>query len=242
VNGRPWLTFLARRIGAAAVVVLILSLGIFTLLYIAPGSIEQTLLGNKPVTPESIAAVRAYYHLNDPFSVQYLHWLGGALHGDFGTSIRSGDDVFSMITSRFPLTLTLAAYGSFLAVSAGLPLGVLAATRRGKFTDQVVTGGSVAAVSAPPFAVGLLLLFVFALTFGWFPVYGTGQGLIDSLWHLTLPAIALGLSGMGLIVRFTRAAMVHELDQDYVVFARARGLKQRTVIGYALRNSLPRAG
>jgi peptide/nickel transport system permease protein len=238
MTGRVWASFLVRRIAAAAAVVLVLSFGIFTLLYLAPGAIEQTLLGTKPVTPESIAAIRAQYHLNDPFMVQYVRWLGSVLHGDFGTSIRSGDGVLPSITARLPLTLTLAMYGSLLAVVAGLPLGVLAALRRGKLTDQAVTGGSVAAVSAPPFAVGLLLLFVFAVTFGWFPVYGTGDGVLDTLWHLTLPAIALGLSGMGLIVRFTRAAMVRELDQDYIVFARARGLSQRTVIGYALRNSL----
>lgn len=238
MTGQEWARFLARRVAAAIAVVLVLSFGIFALLYLAPGSVEQTLLGTKPASPETIGAIRAQYHLDEPFLVQYLRWLGAALHLDFGTSIRSGSQVGTEISARLPLTIVLVLYGSALAVAAGLPLGVWAAVRRGLAVDRLATGASIAAVSAPPFAVGLLLLFAFAIGLGWFPVYGTGETPAQTLWHLTLPAIALGLGGMGLIVRLTRAAMVGELDQDYIVFARARGLRGRTVVGYALRNSL----
>ena len=102
----------------------------------------------------------------------------------------------------------------------------------------LVVAGSVAGLSAPPFALGLLLLMVFAVRLDWFPVYGSGEGFLDSLWHLTLPAVALGLAGAGLLVRFTRSSLVRELGQDYVTFARARGLSDRQVLGYAVRNSL----
>lgn len=233
-----WTRFLLGRLVGTAVVVLLLSFGIFSLVYLSPGSVEQTLLGTRPVTPETLAAVRAQYHLEDPFLAQYGRWLLDSLQGDLGTSIRTGGDVVSMVGDRLPLTLGVTVYGGIVAVVVGLPLGVAAALRRGRWLDQAVVGGSVAALSAPPFAVGLLLLVLFAVKLGWFPVYGTGEGLGDVLWHLTLPAFALGIAGAGLLVRFTRTALVRELDQDYVVFARARGLSPTRVLRYAMRNAL----
>lgn len=238
MSAKLWMGFILRRLGASTAVVLILSFGIFGLLYIAPGSIVLTLLGTRPASRQTIAAVRAEYHLNEPFFLQYLHWLDNAVHGNLGTSIQSGGRVLPSIAARFPLTLEVVLYGSIIAVGAGIPLGIWAALRRGRGTDQVITAGAVAAVGAPSFAVGLLLLLVFAVDFNWFPVYGTGQGFFSTIWHLTLPALALGLASMGLIVRFTRAAMARELSQDYIVFAQARGLSRMQVTSYALRNSL----
>ncbi|GAA3602976.1 ABC transporter permease [Nonomuraea rosea] len=233
-----WARFLLRRLAGTVVVVLVLSVGVFGLLYLAPGSIQQTLLGTRPATAETIAAIQARYHLNDPVTVQYLRWFGGVLHGDLGTSIRTGVPVADMLGQRLPLTLALTGYGTLLAALAGLPLGVLGALRRGRATDRLVVTAGVVGLSAPPFAVGLLLLVVFALGLGWFPVYGTGEGFGGSLWHLTLPAAALAAGAAGMLVRFSRAALVRELEQDYVVFARARGLSGPVVLGYAMRNSL----
>jgi peptide/nickel transport system permease protein len=233
-----WARFLLRRLAGTVVVVLVLSVGVFGLLYLAPGSIQQTLLGTRPATAETIAAIQARYHLNDPVTVQYLRWFGGVLRGDLGTSIRTGVPVADMLGRRLPLTLVLTGYGTLLAALAGLPLGVLGALRRGRATDRLVVTAGVVGLSAPPFAVGLLLLVVFALWLGWFPVYGTGEGLGGSLWHLTLPAAALAAGAAGMLVRFSRAALVRELEQDYVVFARARGLSGPVVLGYAMRNSL----
>lgn len=233
-----WRRFLLTRLTGTVVVVLVLSFGIFSLVYLSPGSVEQTLLGNRPVTDATREAVRARYHLDDPFLTQYLRWLGDAVRGDFGTSIRTGADVVSMVGDRLPLTFGVTVYGGLLAVLFGFPLGIIAALRRGRLLDQAVVASSVAALSAPPFAVGLLLLVVFAVRLSWFPVYGSGNGLFDTLWHLSLPALALGLAGAGLLVRFTRTALVRELNQDYVVFARARGLSKRQVLRYAVRNSL----
>ncbi|SEL65487.1 ABC transporter permease [Nonomuraea pusilla] len=236
MNG--WARFALRRLAGTAAVVLLLSIGVFGLLYLAPGSVQQTLLGTRPATPATIAAIQARYHLNDPVAVQYLRWLGGVLRGDLGTSIRTGAAVSGMLGERLPLTLALTGYGTLLAALAGIPLGVLGALRRGRATDRLVVTAGVVGLSAPPFAVGLLLLVVFALGLGWFPVYGTGEGLADQVWHLTLPAAALAVGAVGLLVRFTRAALVRELEQDYVVFARARGLRAPLVLRYALRNSL----
>ena len=235
---REWGRFLLVRLAGTVVVVLILSIGIFSLVYLSPGSVEQTLLGNRPVTDATRAAVRAQYHLDDPLLTQYLRWFGDAIRGDLGTSIRTGGDVVSMVGDRLPLTLAVTLYGGLLAVLVGVPLGILAAVRRGRLLDRLVVAGSVAGLRAPPFALGLLLLMVFAVRLDWFPVYGSGEGFLDSLWHLTLPAVALGLAGAGLLVRFTRSSLVRELGQDYVTFARARGLSDRQVLGYAVRNSL----
>lgn len=238
MSAKLWVKFLLRRLAASGLVVLVLTFGIFGLLYLAPGSIVLNLLGTRPASPQTVAAIRASYHLNESFLLQYLHWLDSAIHGNFGVSIQSGGKVLPSILARFPLTLEVVLYGSIIAVGAGIPLGIWAALRRGRVVDQVVTAGSVAALGAPSFAVGLLFLLVFAVDLNWFPVYGTGQGFASTMWHLTLPALALGLASMGLIVRFTRAAMAHELAQDYVVFAQARGLTPMQVTLYAFRNSL----
>ncbi|MEV0588882.1 ABC transporter permease [Nonomuraea sp. NPDC050310] len=233
-----WGSFLLRRLAGTAVVVALLSVGVFLLLYLAPGTLQQTLLGTRPATAETIAAITARYHLDEPVFVRYLRWLGGVLTGDLGVSIRTGVPVSGMLGDRVPLTLELTAYGTLLAALAGIPMGVLGALRRGRALDRLVVVTGIVGLSAPPFAVGLVLLVVFASGLGWFPVYGTGEGFAGTVWHLTLPAVALAAGALGLLLRFTRAALVRELEQDYVVFARARGLGSATVLGYALRNSL----
>lgn len=238
MSGRDWALFLARRLAGTLIVVIIVSAGVFTLLYLAPGSVEQTLLGTRPASAQSIAAIRAQYHLDESPPTQYLRWLDGVRHGDLGTSIRAGGSVSDMISARLPLTLALAGYGTLLAILIGLPLGIIGALRRGRALDRGVVAVSIAGMSAPPFAVGLVLLLVFAVSLDWFPAYGTGTGFADQLAHLTLPAAAIAIGAAGLLVRFTRTALVRQLDQDYVVFARARGLSRRLVLGYAMRNSL----
>lgn len=233
-----WASFLLRRLTGTFVVVVLLSVGVFGLLYLAPGSIQQTLLGTRPATPETIAAIQARYHLNDPVAVQYLRWLGGAVSGDLGVSIRTGMPVSGMLGGRLSLTLALTGYGTLLAALVGIPLGIAGALRQGRTADRLVVTAGVVGLSAPPFAAGLLLLVVFTGDLGWFPGYGAGEGFADTLWHLTLPAVALAAGAVGLLIRFTRAALVRELDQDYVVFARARGLGAPLVLWYAMRNSL----
>ena len=158
-----WAGFLARRLAATIAVVVIVSIGIFSLLYISPGSVEKTLLGNRPASPGSVAAIRAQYHLDDPFLVQYGRWALRAVQGDFGTSIRSGESVTDIITRTLPLTLQLALLGTLLALVVGLPLGIIAALRVGRLVDRGVVVVSIAAVSTPAFAAALILLVVFAV-------------------------------------------------------------------------------
>jgi peptide/nickel transport system permease protein len=239
VTGRSLTFLIGRRLVAMVVLLLIISFGVFTLLYLAPGSVEQILLGTKPATPQTLAAIRAQYHLDDPFLTQYWIWLKNALHGDFGTSIRTSEPVASGIESRMGLTLFLGGYAFVLVMLTGVPLGVLAATKKRSAIDRGVVGLGVVGVSAPAFATGIFLLYIFAVRLAWFPAYGQGSGFTDQIWHLTLPALALALTAMALVLKLTRAAMITALDQDYVAFARARGIPAgRVLVFYGLRNAL----
>jgi peptide/nickel transport system permease protein len=231
--------YIGRRILALVALIFVISFVVFSLLYLAPGSPEQVLLGARPSTPETIAAIREEYHLNDPFLVQYADWARDALQFDFGRSIRTNEPVVDAISDRFKLTLQLGGLAFLITMVLGIPLGVLAAVRSRTSIDRGVVSLSVVGVSAPAFATGILLLYVFAVELGWFPVFGEGSGVVDRLHHLALPALALALTGMGLVLKLTRTAVIGSLDQDYVTFARARGISnQRVLVAYALRNAL----
>jgi peptide/nickel transport system permease protein len=231
--------FIARRLAALVVLLVIISFGVFSLLYLAPGSAEQILLGPKPQTPETLRAIRQQYHLDQPFLTQYWIWLKGALHYDFGRSIRTNELVTTGIRNRMGIDFFLGIYGFLIAMILGVPLGIVAAVKKRTLTDRSVVGLSVVGVSAPAFASGLFLLYIFAVVLGWFPAFGPGSGFTSRLDHLALPALALALTAMALVVKLTRAAMINALDQDYVAFARARGLPAwRVLIFYALRNAL----
>jgi peptide/nickel transport system permease protein len=239
VNARLLLFFIARRLAALAVLLVIISFCVFSLLYIAPGSVEQILLGTRPSSPELLQAIRAQYHLNDPFLTQYWIWAKDALQLDFGRSIRTSEPVLSGLGARLGVTIFLGIFAFVITMVLGVALGVWAALKKRTPTDRGIVGLSVVGVSAPAFVTGIFLLYVFAVLLGWFPVFGQGSGFGDRLYHLTLPALALSLTAMALVVKLTRAAMIEALDQDYVAFARARGVPRlRVLIVYALRNAL----
>lgn len=231
--------YVARRLAAMVGLLVVVSFLIFSLTYLTPGSPVDVLLGPNVRTPEAVAALTAKYHLDDPFLTQYWYWLKGAAQLNFGDSIQTTLPVSDQITSRLPTSLFLGLYSYVLAMAFGVIPGVVAAMRRGGALDRVTVAGSIVALSTPAFVSGVFALYLFAVVWPVFPVAGPGSGFVDGLWHLTLPAIALALSVMALLVRHTRAAMIGVLDQDYVTFARARGLSTRRVmIRYALRNAL----
>ncbi|WP_026197518.1 ABC transporter permease [Sciscionella marina] len=231
--------FLLRRLGGMVVLLLVLSLLVFGLLALSPVSELTTLLGTQPSTPEAVQAITAEYHLNDPFLVQYWHWLVDALHGNFGQSIQSGEPVGSVIVSHLPVTLELALYAGLLVLVLGVPVGMAAGIRRGRVFDRGVSGLTIVGMSAPGFSLGILLIYVFGVALNWFPVFGPGgDQAADRVAHLTLPSIALAAGLIALIVRQTRAATMHVMEQDYVTFARARGISRpRIMVSYALRNT-----
>jgi peptide/nickel transport system permease protein len=231
--------YVLRRLVAMAILLLIVSFGVFSLMYIAPGSVVQVLLGTQPRTASVIAALNAEYHLNQPFLVQYWLWVQGALHFQFGRSIVLNEPVTTAIAAQMPVTLFYGTFAFVISMVAGVALGIAAAVKKQTFIDRSIVSTSVLGVSAPSFATGLILLYLFAVRLNWFPVIGAGSGFTDRLWHLTLPAVALAISGTALTVKLTRAALIGALDQDYVAFARARGVPAwRVLVVYGLRNSL----
>ena len=231
--------YVAGRLLLAVPLLLIISFAVFALIHIAPGTPERALLGARQASPETIAAIREQWNLDEPFLLQYFLWLKAVVTGDIGRSIQSSEAVTAAIGRRIGLTIFLGLYATILALIIGIPLGMWAALKRGSMTDRTVVGVSVLGVSAPTFAVGLLFLYLFGVVLDWFPVFGSGEGFVDRAYHLTLPAVALALALVALIVKITRAAMIEELEKDYVTFARSRGLSRRRIMGrYVLRNSL----
>lgn len=221
-----------------ALLMLILSFLVFTLLWLSPGSVLATLIGTRPTTPQIVAALTAEYHLKSPFLVQYWDWLVRAVHLDFGRSTQYSAPVTSLITQRLPITAALAGYTLVLTVVVGVPIGMAAGIRRGRLIDRTVSTVTILGMSAPSFALGIVLLYVFGVRLGWFPVYGAGSGLVDRIYHLTLPAVAFATFLTAIVARQTRAATLNVMQQDYITFARARGLSPlRILIRYALRNT-----
>lgn len=232
-----WL--IAKRLVVMAVLLVVVSFAVFSLLYISPGSVVDTLLGPNPRTPETVQILRHQYHLDKPFFTQYWIWARDAAQLHFGDSIQGRLPVTDEIKARLPTSLFLGLYAFVLTMILGVTFGLLAAIRRRTTIDRAIVASSIVALSTPAFVSGVFLLYVFAILVHWFPAFGTGSGFFDRLWHLTLPAVSLALVVFPYLLRHTRAAMIGVLDQDYVTFARARGLPTRRVVFvYALRNAL----
>lgn len=239
MTGSALLRLLLRRLAVALPLLLIISFGVFALVHLAPGDPVRALLGTRPSDPDTLAALRERYHLNDPLIVQYAKWLWQVLQGDLGRSINGNRLVWSAIKERAGVTVFLSLISTVIVLGVGIALGVIAALRRGTRLDRGLVMFGVFGISSPAFVTGIFLLYVFGVVLGWFPTYGAGRGFLDRFWHLVLPAAALALSVMAIVVKITRAAMVKELDRDYVTFARARGLSaSRVVFAYVLRNAL----
>ncbi len=213
------------------------------------GDPVHSLLGVDAL-PDQIAQMRIDLGLDQPFFVQFWHFLSNAVQGDFGISLRQGAKVSRLIAERFPATMELAFAAALLALIIGIPMGVYAALRRGTFSSQVLMTLSLIGVSLPTFLIGILLILIFSVWLGWLPSFGRGEtvqvgwwstGLLswDGLRNLILPAITLTIFQLTLIMRLVRAEMLEVLRTDYVKFARARGLSNRAIhFGHALKNTL----
>ncbi|MFD6278614.1 ABC transporter permease [Streptomyces sp. NPDC060209] len=231
--------YVTRRLVGTAGLLLVLSLAVFALLRLAPGDPARTLLGTRSATPDALASVRAAHHLDEPLVTQYVRWLTGAVSGDLGTSIRTGESVATALGDRLALTGQLVLAGFAVALLLGLPLGVLAGLRARRPVDRAVQSLGVLALSTPAFAGGLLLIYVFSLMLGGLPAYGPGAGGTDRLLHLLLPGLTLGLAVTAVLIKLVRAAVIRELAREHVTFALARGVPTRTVlVRYVLRGTV----
>ena len=227
------LSFLARRLALTVVVLLGVATLVFSLIHLVPGDPAQAMLG-EGAAPEDIAQLRARLGLDRPLIEQYATYMRGLAKGDLGTSLRTQQPVTGQIAERIPATAELAGAAMLVAVALALPLGVIAAVWRGTWVDQGAMALALAGISVPGFWLGPLLALVFAVELGWLPVSGRG-----TLAHLVLPAITLGAALAAILARMTRASVLEELREQYVVAARARGASRaRAVVVHALRNSL----
>ncbi|MBA2559415.1 MAG: ABC transporter permease [Propionibacteriales bacterium] len=215
-----------------------LSVVTFLVVRLLPGGPAQTLVGIR-ANAETIASLNEQLGLNDPLVVQYLRYVSGLVTGDLGESFLTGASVDSVITAHIGSTLLLIVYSVALACIIGIPLAVVAAYSRNRLPDHVIRGVVVVSFSLPSFWVGIVLVAVFGLRLGWFPTGGTGQGLVDQLWHLFLPALTLALTFLAVLVRGLRSSLSDVVRADFVDAARLKGLSEgRILVHHVLRIAL----
>lgn len=225
--------FIVRRFLQLIPVLIGVTFLVFIILHITPGDPARVLAG-EGATEETIQNITVRLGLDQPLHVQYLTFLKDAVQLDFGTSWRTGREVWSEISPRFWVTVELAFYSTVLSVFLGIVAGVISAVRRYSFADVSIMFLALFGLSMPNFWLGLMLMKFFAVELGWLPATGWG-----SAKQIILPVITLGTSGAAIIARMTRSSMLEVISQDYIRTARAKGVKERRVIyGHALRNAM----
>ena len=242
------LAFILRRLAQALVVMLSVAFIAF-MLFQYVGDPVASMLG-QDATAEQRQALRVELGLDKPFPVQFARFVGNALQGDFGLSLRQGRKVSTLIAERLPATLELSIAAAVIALLVGIPLGVFAALRRGTFSSQVAMTVSLLGVSLPTFLIGILLILLFSVELQWLPAFGRGQ-VVDLGWWQTgfltpsgraaliMPATSLASFEIAFVMRLVTAEMLEALRSDYVKFAKARGLRDRSIhFRHALRNCL----
>ena len=242
------LSFILRRLAQAVLVMLVVGMGAFSLFQYV-GDPVSNMVG-QDAAPAQRAQLRAELGLDRSAPIQFARFVGHALTGDFGLSLRQGREVSALVAERLPATLELAIVAALIATVFGIPLGVYAALRQRHWDAKATMAISLLGVSLPTFLIGIVLIEVFSVLLGWFPSFGRGttvqlggwtSGLLtaDGWRHIALPAFTLAVYQLALVMRLVRAEMLEALRSDYVKFARARGLPDRVVhFGHALRNTL----
>jgi len=234
-------TYVLRRVVLMLPVAFLVTVGVFMLIHLSPGDPALIVLGEDR-SPQAIAQVHAELGLDKPLYAQYLIWVNRIVHGDWGRSITTDEPVASAITERLPATLELGIVALLWSLVVAIPLGTIAAVRRGSVVDRLATGITVAGVSVPNFFIGIVLIFVLSVSARIFPFGGYvpfTQDPLESLRHVALPAIALGTAGTAINMRFTRSSMIEVLNNDYIRTARAKGASWRRVVFiHALKNAL----
>ncbi len=234
--------YILKRLLSMIPAVFVVSVVIFLIIHLTPGDPAAVMLGDQ-ADPEAIAALREALGLNDPLPVQYLRWLGGVLQGDLGQSLYSDESMVSMLLSHLGPTLSLTVFALAISLIVAVPLGILAARKRGALADNAISVFSMIGISMPSFLLGLLLMLVFAVTLRWLPAAGyktlAEDGMAEHLRYLVMPSIALGFMEAGLILRMTRSSMLEVLGSDYIRMAKAKGEKSLAITcKHAFKNAL----
>jgi peptide/nickel transport system permease protein len=234
--------YIGKRLLALIPVLLVVSVVIFLLIHLVPGDPAAAILGEQ-ATPEQIEALRETLGLNQPLTTQYFHWLTGLFRGDWGRSLFMQGTMLEILSDHMVPTLQQTAVAVAFAALVGVPLGMLAAIRRGRLADRVVSSFATVGVSMPSFLMGLGLVLLFSVNLRWLPSSGY-KSIADAGWavhmrYMLLPGIALGFIEMGLIIRMTRSSMLEILGADYMRMARAKGVSRaRLFMKHAFKNAL----
>jgi peptide/nickel transport system permease protein len=229
----------AGKLGGLLLTLFLASLLVFFSRFLVPGDPVAFLLRGRKPSAEAIAEVTVQYGLDLPPWQQYLNWLGGILHGDFGRSLQFRQVVTTVIGERLPVTLGLVVIAGTMIAVAGLLGGTVAALYRGRAADRLVLIALTILGAIPSFVGSIVLIAVFAVQLGWFPSFGSGEGFWDTVYHLILPSTALAIVFTVLVAKVTRSAMVEQLDREHVEVATSRGLTRSAVVRrHVFRNAL----
>ncbi|WP_332718973.1 ABC transporter permease [Pelagibacterium mangrovi] len=234
-------TFILRRLLQWLPVLLVSSIVVFVIVRALPGDVVDVIAG-PDAGPETLAAIREAYGLDQPLPLQYLFWLWQLVQGQLGISYIYNVDIAGLIASRIPNSLLLATTALCIAVLIGVPAGLIAGMRNGKWPDWIVSTGSAVAIATPDFWFGMIAIMIFAVSLGWLPAGGADGSFSDIgmlVRSLILPAATLALTGTAILARFTRSAAIETLDENFIRTARAKGLLPgRIIVNHVLRNSL----
>lgn len=224
------------RLGWLLVTLLVASVAVYGALYLAPGD-PATLLAGGHATPSVLAAISRQEHLNQPFVVRYWEWLTGVLHGNLGESFVYREPVTTLLAGRVLTTVFLVIYAAAIIILGGVGLGLLGALFRR--LGHVITVGTSVGLATPSFVAAIILITIFAVDLKWLPVFGSGSGFVDRLYHLTLPALALAISWLAYTAQLTRAAVREELGKEHVETAHGRGISEwHVLIRHVMRNAM----
>jgi peptide/nickel transport system permease protein len=230
--------FVLKKLAVLALTLFAASLAVFFSRFLVPGDPARFLLRGRSPKPEALAEITRQFGLDKPAWEQYLNWLGGILHGDWGRSLTYRQGVSEVLLDRLPTTLQLVALAAVFITLLGLMAGIIASLNKG-FGDRFVLITLTAAGAVPPFVAAIALVAVFAVQLGWFPSFGSGDAGWDRIWHLTLPALALGITYIAFVARVTRSSMNEQLVREHVEVAMSRGLTRGSVVfRHVLRNAL----
>ncbi len=232
-------TFVIRRLVQIILVLMVVSVIIFSMAHLAPGDPALIMMGGKQSSPEVLENVRNKYHLNDPLVTQYAYWMTGVLKGDLGESYKMKQSVTDMIIDRLPLTIQLAAMSMFFTLLLAVPLGILAAVKKSTIVDHVATSLALVCLSSPVFLTGIILILVFSYKLQWLPAFGIGNNVVENFKFMLLPSIALSLNMIALNMKMTRGSMIEIMDTQYIKTARSKGMPQNMVIlKHGLKNAI----
>ena len=235
------LELICKRLLLAIPTLFLVSIMVFSLQKLLPGDPVLAMAGEER-DPAVIAQLREQYHLNDPLPTQYLYWLGNALRGDLGTSLRTQEPVTALIASKLPVTLELSLLAMIVALVVGISMGIIAAVRKNSWVDHTTNFVALSGISVPHFWLGILLILLFSVHLQWLPASGyvsLSESLSQNLKILLLPALVLGTGLAATLMRHTRASMIAVLKADYIRTARAKGLlPNKVILKHAFRNAL----